>query len=181
MIYLVRHGKTDWNIEKRTQGHRDILLNDVGRKQAQMLADKIEKLNVNKIITSDLSRAKETAEIINKKIKVPLATDERIRELDYGKLEGIKSDSLSDETWNLFSTNPEKFNAESKEHLYNRIKNFFDELYNIKENILIVTHCVVIRMTMYYAENREEFDNNKYMKNFNSMNISNSDILELKI
>ena len=69
MIYLVRHGQTDWNIEKKhTQGHTDIPLNENGKKQAEQLAQSISNLKIDKIISSDLLRAKETAEIINKKL-----------------------------------------------------------------------------------------------------------------
>ena len=65
MIYLVRHGQTDWNIEKKTQGHTDIPLNGTGKRQAEELAEKIADLKIDRIISSDLLRARETAEIMN--------------------------------------------------------------------------------------------------------------------
>lgn len=66
MIYLVRHGQTDWNIEHRIQGQTDVPLNATGRAQAVELSEKLSNFNIQKIISSDLSRAKETAEIINR-------------------------------------------------------------------------------------------------------------------
>jgi len=129
MIYLVRHGQTDWNIEKKhTQGHTDIPLNENGKKQAEQLAQSISNLKIDKIISSDLLRAKETAEIINKKFGSPIFFDERMREINYGILERIPRDTLTQETWDIFNTRPEELKAESKVHIFERIKNFFDEL-----------------------------------------------------
>ena len=65
MIYLVRHGQTDWNLKKKLQGHTDISLNESGRMQAREIAEKISKCKITRIICSDLARAKETAEIID--------------------------------------------------------------------------------------------------------------------
>lgn len=66
MIYLVRHGQTVRNIEHRIQGQTDVSLNAAGRAQAVELSEKLSSFNIQKIISSDLSRAKETAEIINR-------------------------------------------------------------------------------------------------------------------
>ena len=89
MIYLVRHGQTDWNIEKKTQGHTDIPLNENGRKQAQILAQSISNLKIDRIISSDLLRAKETAEIINERFGNNISLDERIREINYGLFDSL--------------------------------------------------------------------------------------------
>lgn len=178
MIYLVRHGQTDWNIEKKTQGYTDIPLNENGRKQAQILAKSISNLKIDRIISSDLLRAKETAEIINERFGKNISLDERIREINYGVLEGVPRDTLTQDTWDIFNTKPEELKAESKIHIYDRIKSFFDDLQDSKENILIVTHGGALRMIMYYAENRNEFDNDKYLKEFNSVKINNADIFE---
>ena len=68
MIYLLRHGQTDWNLERKIQGHLDMALNETGRKEALICLDKIVSLNIDNIISSDLVRAKETAQIINEKL-----------------------------------------------------------------------------------------------------------------
>lgn len=71
-IYIFRHGETDWNKERRFQGHTDIPLNQNGRQQASELALKIRKINPELILTSDLLRAKQTAEIVNDLLKVSI-------------------------------------------------------------------------------------------------------------
>lgn len=180
MIYLVRHGQTDWNIEKKTQGHTDIPLNENGMKQARVLAQKISHLKIDKIISSDLLRAKETAEIINESFGKEIILDTRIREINYGILEGVPRDTLTQDTWDIFNNNPEQLKAEPKVHIFERIKSFFDELQDSKDNILIVTHGGALRMIMYYAENRNKFDNDKYTKYFKDIKINNADIFEWK-
>lgn len=179
MIYLVRHGQTNWNIEKKTQGHTDIPLNEVGLNQARELSNKIKELKINKIITSDLSRAKETARIINNVFNTDIIEDKRLREINYGNLEGISRNLVTSDMWDTFNLFPEKLNAEPKINIFNRVKNFFDEnISNSDENILIVTHGGLLRMIMYYINNNK-FDNNLYLKEFNNIKINNMDIFEL--
>lgn len=66
-LYLVRHGQTNWNLEGRIQGQTNIPLNDKGRKQAQQAKEKLQNIPIDLIICSPLMRARETAEIIEKK------------------------------------------------------------------------------------------------------------------
>ena len=69
IFYLVRHGQTDWNIEKRMQGHADIPLNETGIRQMNDLANRIAKagIRLHRLVASPLSRAKQSAEIIVEK------------------------------------------------------------------------------------------------------------------
>ena len=64
MIYIVRHGETDWNKEHRIQGHVDIPLNDQGKLDAKKAKDKLKKVKFDVVFSSPLSRAYETAKII---------------------------------------------------------------------------------------------------------------------
>jgi probable phosphoglycerate mutase len=90
IVYLARHGETDWNRENRWQGRIDILLNDVGRAQAAELAERVRGLGVVRVHASDLRRARETAEIVAARLAVPfLGTDERLRERGFGPFEGL--------------------------------------------------------------------------------------------
>ena len=88
MIYLLRHGQTDWNLERRIQGHLDIPLNETGKKEALVCLEKLSSLDIDKIISSDLIRAKETAQIINEKLHLPIHFDSRLREVNLGNLQG---------------------------------------------------------------------------------------------
>lgn len=86
---FVRHGETDWNREGRLQGTRDIPLNDQGRHQAQRLADAWDDA-ADVIVSSPLSRARQTAEILGARLGLALhGTDARLMERGYGACEGL--------------------------------------------------------------------------------------------
>lgn len=89
-IGFVRHGITDWNIQGIAQGSSDVPLNETGRQQAESLANRLAaEENWDLIISSDLSRAKETAEIISRKLFLPVSHfDARLRERSGGMIEG---------------------------------------------------------------------------------------------
>ena len=87
-LYLVRHGETDWNIKGLLQGHKDVLLNKTGRKQAVELRKVFNKIKFAKVFSSDLLRAKETAEIIILKKKIAVETTKVLRERYFGRFEG---------------------------------------------------------------------------------------------
>lgn len=89
-IGFVRHGITDWNIQRIAQGSSDIPLNETGREQARAIAVRLAQEEPwDVIISSDLIRAKETAETIAAKLGMPIeAIDSRIRELSGGLIEG---------------------------------------------------------------------------------------------
>lgn len=88
-LLLVRHGETDWNAERRFQGHADPSLNDVGRNQAQEVADALVGERVDAVYTSDLARARETAEIIAERLGIPVIALEELREIDVGEWQGL--------------------------------------------------------------------------------------------
>lgn len=87
-LLLVRHGETDWNSERRWQGHADQPLNEVGRRQAREVAEQLAGRPIDAVYASDLSRAHETAEIIAGRLGLPVTTDERLREVDVGDWSG---------------------------------------------------------------------------------------------
>lgn len=87
-IYLVRHGETEWNVEKRIQGHKDIPLNEKGKAQAVMLGEKLKKIKFDAVFSSDLIRAKRTAEIILLEKKLAVQTTKALRERYFGKYQG---------------------------------------------------------------------------------------------
>ena len=179
MIYLIRHGQTDWNLDRKLQGQTDIPLNNNGRGQAEEAAKEIANLKIDRIISSDLSRAKETAEIINKKIGVEISFDKRLREVNYGDYEGELIETIKDEDWNVFNQNPEKKNGESRKQVYERVKSFLQEI-NESENVLVVTHGGALRMMLYYAKNKEKFDVVSYDEFSKDYWISNAKVIDYK-
>jgi broad specificity phosphatase PhoE len=89
MLLLVRHGETDWNADGRLQGQTDRPLSDYGRRQAQQLAEELSDEDIEAIYTSDLSRARETAEIAGARLRLPVELDPDLREKDWGTWEGL--------------------------------------------------------------------------------------------
>ena len=87
-LVIWRHGRTDWNIENRFQGHSDIPLNSVGHYQAEHAAKILEAMGATRIIASDLIRAQQTAEKLSALTGLPVETDARLRETNGGNWEG---------------------------------------------------------------------------------------------
>ena len=88
-LLLVRHGETDWNADGRLQGQTDRPLSDFGRRQARKLAEELEGEQLDAIYSSDLSRARETAEIVGQRLGLPVEIDADLREKDWGTWEGL--------------------------------------------------------------------------------------------
>lgn len=178
MIYIIRHGQTDWNIEHRTQGQTDIVLNAEGIKQAELITQKIANLKIDSIISSDLKRAYMTAQIINGKFNKTIKADKRLREFNFGTLEGIIRDQINQEIWGKFNETPKQFNAETKKEVFNRIKSFIDDIKseNLNKNVLVVTHGGPIRMINYYIDNGDNFNDKKYLNEYMNLKIKNLDL-----
>ena len=96
-LYIVRHGKTDWNALSKIQGQSNIELNEIGIKQAEEVRYKIEQKNIDLIICSPLDRTKQTAEIINKNLKLPIKYNDNLKERNFGIFEGKTSKEI--ENW----------------------------------------------------------------------------------
>ena len=88
LLYLARHGETDWNRERLVQGHTDIPLNDEGRRQARRLAARLKASEIHALHASDLSRAAETARIVGEALRLEPALSPAWREIGLGELEG---------------------------------------------------------------------------------------------
>src|SRR5258706_4066259 len=87
-LYIVRHGESEWNIKHLIQGQKDIVLSKNGKLQAQILAGELKKISFEFIFSSDLLRAKRTAEIVALEHKLAVQTAKVLRERSFGKLEG---------------------------------------------------------------------------------------------
>ena len=89
VLLLARHGETDWNAEGRLQGHTDRPLNEYGRRQAAVLAERLAGDGIDAVYASDLARARDTAEIVASRLGLPVTLDEALRERDWGTWEGL--------------------------------------------------------------------------------------------
>ena len=95
MIYLVRHGETDWNRERRIQGSTDIPLNETGREQASVTGALLASRDWDGVYASPLSRAFETAEIIARELGLPAPQAvPQLAERNYGDAEGLTGDEI---------------------------------------------------------------------------------------
>lgn len=141
-LYVVRHGQTDWNIENKLQGCVDVPLNSTGINQAYDLAKKIGNIKFDIIISSPLSRALDTATIINKKSKVEIITNDALIERNFGCLEGIFGNCYDKFLYWDFNKNYKYKDVEPIQDFFNRVYNFLDLLKkeHTDKDILLVTH-----------------------------------------
>jgi probable phosphoglycerate mutase len=89
-ILLIRHGETDWNVDKRLQGHIDIPLNEAGRRQALALGGALADEGIDAIFASDLQRARATAQAVADVAGLEVGIDAGLRERCYGAFEGLR-------------------------------------------------------------------------------------------
>ena len=88
-ILLARHGESDWNRDRRWQGHADRPLTDHGREQARELAERLAATDLDAVYSSDLERARETATIVAERHSLPVQQLPALREVDVGSWSGL--------------------------------------------------------------------------------------------
>jgi broad specificity phosphatase PhoE len=153
VVYIARHGQTDWNNEKRFQGHFDIPLNDMGRKQAEALAVSLSNKGITSIYSSPKSRAVETAEITGKVTGCKVEVIQDLREITHGVFDGLTMDevfSRKDDAiirWREDRINISPPEGESIRQCYDRVVPAFDNLVkrNKGKTFLLVSHLVVTK------------------------------------
>ncbi|MEK7516278.1 MAG: histidine phosphatase family protein [Patescibacteria group bacterium] len=148
---LTRHTTTDWNSGGRIQGQTDIPLNQQGKTEAEQLAKLLSGLGINLIVSSDLKRASETAEIANALLAVPLQLEKRLRECSFGKVEGLTKQQAIEQHGSSMAPNWEDqhhtydfrpFGGEHRDGVLARHIEVLGSLANEKPNgtILLVGH-----------------------------------------
>ncbi|NGX63132.1 MAG: putative phosphoserine phosphatase 2 [Candidatus Anoxychlamydiales bacterium] len=153
-LYFVRHGQTDYNKQGRVQGHLQIPLNETGRSQAKDLVDQIGTIQFDHCYSSDLIRAKETAEIILKDLAIEIIEDERLRERNLGKHEGTPIEEY------LAYKKIDDTGIEKNSDMSKRIKHFIADI-SIKHpnaTILVVSHGGLIKRLILDIKNDESID-----------------------
>ena len=155
MIYVVRHGETEWNKSNRLMGKCDISLNDEGIAQAKELSKKLEELSFDLIITSPLKRTVQTSEIISRDKKVPFITDAGLEERNFGELRGLNPLSIDYKSyWDYYRNKPLK-DGEDMQTFFNRVYNALDNIvlkYKDIDILLVLHYGVSIPVSCYFTE-----------------------------
>ena len=159
-IYLIRHGLTMWNTERRMQGSKNSDLTAVGEMQARMLGKKLASIHFDLIYASDSERAQQTTQLIfNKR---PYNTNSDLREIAMGSWEGLTYqdiERLNPLEWHNFFHNPDAFTpiggGESFEDLRKRTNHFIETvlLSEKHERIAVVSHRITLRMLLSIIQN----------------------------
>lgn len=164
-LFIFRHGETDWNKERKLQGHTDIPLNAQGILQAQGLHELIRPFSLQGIVSSDLSRARATAELANRSAKAPLFLSPELRECHLGDVEGMPFDRLMElhgpDSWQRWlSIHPDDFNyafpnGEAKDRHLDRLVRYLENfcLTNAHyQRLGVSTHGGCLRRLIHFCE-----------------------------
>ena len=148
-FYFLRHGETDWNKQQKIMGQSDSPLNKTGVLQARTVAEKIQGLPIDIIVTSPLKRAYKTAEIIGNKIRQPIFIENNLQEFCWGSMEGkvkgdrsYKNTPFEPEKWWKEDIVPE--GAETFFEFVNRAVKATNYHLTLYPNILFVAHGGII-------------------------------------
>ncbi|MEI6207693.1 MAG: histidine phosphatase family protein [Desulfuromonadales bacterium] len=137
-LYIARHGETEWNLAGKLQGHRDSPLTEKGRQQAVALAAALNNRQITRVYSSDLGRAVQTARTVAERLRVELIQDERLRERNFGDLEGKLRRELD-----RFRLNPDETipGGESFRQAYERSVACLEELAGQNRNSAFAVIC----------------------------------------
>jgi broad specificity phosphatase PhoE len=152
IIYLIRHGETEWNKNGRFQGHLDIELSEEGLRQGELVSKKLENVNFQGIYTSDLKRAYKTAEIIAKPHQMPLKELIGLKEINVGIWGGMTLKEIKESYGEEFKkwNNDSEYRVEKGESFNDLTLRVAETITNIMEShkgeaICVVTHGGVIK------------------------------------
>jgi len=175
-LYVVRHGETEWNVRDILQGQKDSALTELGEEQAHQLARQLQNLHFDAIFSSDLLRARRTAEILSLERDLAVKTSQLLRERNWGRYDGRQADIFRRESRELLETFAHlseeeqwkfKFSTdiESYEEIFGRLMAFLREVavaYNGK-TVLIISHMDVLRTLLIHIGKRpKEIGNLSY-------------------
>ena len=169
-IVLLRHGQTDWNIQRRYQGLTDIPLNHTGEMQARAANQILSSFHFDAVYCSDLDRAKTTARLALKG-NFPydqIIFDRRLRERSFGIYEGgpYDKDKIPTEYREAMDADPENFKFPEGESLLDlevRVRPFYDELIakHSGQTVLLVAHGTLLAILRFIINNEPVIDKNR--------------------
>jgi broad specificity phosphatase PhoE len=150
-ILIARHGQSDWNQEKRWQGHADRPLTERGREQAQALADRVAHIELDAVYSSDLQRARDTAAVVAESQGLELRQLPELREVDVGSWSGLTRAEAEERFPEGFARWRDGFpgwkDGETYEAMTDRVLRAVDEIAEEHEGgrVLVVSHGGPIR------------------------------------
>jgi probable phosphoglycerate mutase len=153
ILYLVRHGETEWNAKNKIQGNMDIELNDKGLKQAEYVADRLSNENIDIIYSSRLKRAKTTAQIIADSMQLSVNELDEFREICLGPWEGLTMNEINEkyaEHYKFYREKPSNFNMPGAETFLQVTERFCSAINTIisqnkDKKIVVVSHGAAIK------------------------------------
>ncbi|MGC8875097.1 MAG: histidine phosphatase family protein, partial [Chloroflexia bacterium] len=161
LLYLVRHGRTEWNNAGRLQGQSDPPLNERGRQQAREAATALEGIPFQAVYSSDLRRARQTAQELVERTGLPLRFDRRLREIALGEWEGLTAADIASrwpDLWEVWARYPSRVRppgGESLLELETRVRAALDEIASRHEGVVAVfTHLLPIALLRCRARGR---------------------------
>lgn len=154
MLYIVRHGQTEYNLSEKLQGTCNSDLTALGVSQTKLLAEKLREVDFAKCYSSHLGRAVDTAKILINGRDIPHETDERLAEMSFGSWEGKTKEKLLEvwpDAYRIFFEAPEQYvpeDGETYQVVFDRAKSVMPLLLKEAkdENILLVSHGVWIKV-----------------------------------
>jgi broad specificity phosphatase PhoE len=144
-LWLVRHGVTDWNLQGRWQGHTDVPLGERGRHDALAVRPRLEHQVFDRVVSSDLTRATQTAQLAG----FEPTLEPKLREVNFGRFEGGFSSVIRDDPayldWLEHPTERRWPGGESYQDVQHRVLDWINSL-PLEANVLAFTHGGVISM-----------------------------------
>lgn len=158
-IFLIRHGRTDWNDLNLWQGNCDEPLNQAGFEQARRLAERLSKQSVQIVFSSPLSRAYQTAKVISEELQVPIIVDERLKECEISLWNGLTMQETLQrfgKEYQLWSNHPDAQidGVESLQNVQDRLVQFIEDVLRKSfESIAVVSHAISLRTLICWVLN----------------------------
>ncbi|MFW6304401.1 MAG: histidine phosphatase family protein [Candidatus Saliniplasma sp.] len=162
-VFIVRHGETEWNRERRFQGWEDSPLTTAGREQVLSLAERLKEYKLEYLYSSPSGRTMETARIIANMKDLDIIKEPGFKEINLGDLEGKRVEWVNEnypdilnDFWND-PVNYEPLSGESFYDLKNRVLDTLDNILNKHggENVMIVSHAAASKMMLSFFEGRK--------------------------
>lgn len=158
-LYLVRHGQTQWNVDKIIQGHINIPLTEEGERQAYEQKENLKNIKFSKVYSSDLIRAHRTAEILNSDRELSHDKTAALRERNFGTYEGKSRENDKIQLFDLINSDSnhphlKESGVESNDSMINRSLTFLRKksLKHVGKNVLVVSHGGLIREILIHLK-----------------------------